>query len=293
MNWLKQHHKSIIIAAIVTGVLSVAFFFSEQPVNDVFDDQKAISAVSETTIIPSPSVEPSIHPNVSSDIASSIEEFVSVSEITNPASLAESSLSVYTESETSKPSRAAETQKEDVSQLELYPDEFSTEELPIVGTESDFLERSEIPVQSSAPTISSPSEEIPENCCTLSVFCTTAVNNSSLSASVKAVLPSDGIILQGTSVKFEEGESVFDITKRVCMEQRIPFEFSITPVYNTAYVEGIFNLYQFDCGSASGWVYSVNGIFPSYGCSEYKLKDGDRIEWHYTCNLGKDVGDNG
>ena len=39
-------------------------------------------------------------------------------------------------------------------------------------------------------------------------------------------------------------------------------------------------------------MYKVNGWFPNYGCSSYYLKDGDVIEWVYTCDLGKDVGDN-
>ena len=28
---------------------------------------------------------------------------------------------------------------------------------------------------------------------------------------------------------------------------------SKTPIYNSAYIEGIHNLYEFDCGSLSGW----------------------------------------
>lgn len=67
-------------------------------------------------------------------------------------------------------------------------------------------------------------------------------------------------------------------------------ESSYTPVFNSAYIEGINNLYEFDCGEGSGWVYSVNGVYPNYGCSNYKVQPGDSIEWHYTCNFGKDVG---
>ena len=37
-------------------------------------------------------------------------------------------------------------------------------------------------------------------------------------------------------------------------------------------------------------MYKVNGSFPNYGCSSYKLKAGDIVEWVYTCDLGKDVG---
>lgn len=38
-------------------------------------------------------------------------------------------------------------------------------------------------------------------------------------------------------------------------------------------------------------MYKVNGSFPGKGPSAYKLKDKDTIEWVYTCDLGRDVGD--
>ena len=64
----------------------------------------------------------------------------------------------------------------------------------------------------------------------------------------------------------------------------------MTPIYNSAYIEGIANLYEFDVGNESGWMFRVNDWFPNYGCSRYVLKDGDTVEWVYTCDLGKDVG---
>lgn len=57
----------------------------------------------------------------------------------------------------------------------------------------------------------------------------------------------------------------------------------------TVYVKGINGLYEFDCGELSGWMYKVNGETPNVGCSGYKLKDGDVIEWVYTANIGKDL----
>ena len=59
----------------------------------------------------------------------------------------------------------------------------------------------------------------------------------------------------------------------------------------SVYVEGIDYLYEFDCGSLSGWEYSVNGEFPSVGCNAYELKENDEISWLYTCELGADIGD--
>ena len=36
-------------------------------------------------------------------------------------------------------------------------------------------------------------------------------------------------------------------------------------------------------------MYEVNDWFPNYGCSRYEVKNGDVIEWQYTCNLGADI----
>ena len=43
------------------------------------------------------------------------------------------------------------------------------------------------------------------------------------------------------------------------------------------------NAEKFDCGSNSGWLYSVNGSTPSYGCSKYQVKPGDNIVFYYKC----------
>ena len=40
-------------------------------------------------------------------------------------------------------------------------------------------------------------------------------------------------------------------------------------------------------------MYKVNGEFPNYGSSRYMIKEGDTIEWVYTCNLGYDLGRTG
>ena len=129
--------------------------------------------------------------------------------------------------------------------------------------------------------------------CTISISCATILNNmSDLKSGKEEFVPSDGWILAASEVEFTEGESVHDVLQRVCKDAGIQMESSFTPAYNSAYVEGINNLYEFDCGQLSGWMYNVNGWFPNYGCSKYTVQDGDVINWVYTCNLGKDVGDN-
>lgn len=130
--------------------------------------------------------------------------------------------------------------------------------------------------------------------CTFSIECSTILNNlSDLDPDKLEMVPSNGVILPSTQVIFYEGESVFDVLKRVCIENNIHMEASWTPIYNSAYVEGIHNLYEFDCGNLSGWMYRVNGWYPNYGCSRYQLAQDDVVEWRYTCDLGRDVGGNG
>ena len=127
--------------------------------------------------------------------------------------------------------------------------------------------------------------------CTFAIECSTILNNLDMLDSDKLeMVPSGGVILSKTTVTFYEGESVFDVLQRICKEKSIHMEASWTPIYNSAYVEGIHNLYEFDCGALSGWMYKVNGWYPNYGSSRYQLKDGDVVEWRYTCDLGNDVG---
>lgn len=127
--------------------------------------------------------------------------------------------------------------------------------------------------------------------CTISISCATILNNMDLLDPNKIdLIPADGWILKEISVTFDEGESVFDVLKRTCRQERIHMEYNNVPLYNSAYIEGLHNLYEFDCGPLSGWMYSVNGYFPNYGSSRYALKDGDVIRWMYSCDLGDDVG---
>lgn len=127
--------------------------------------------------------------------------------------------------------------------------------------------------------------------CTLSISCATILDHMDwLDPEKTELVPADGWILAPATVTFYEGESVFNVLQRTCKQQGIHMEFENTPMYNSAYIEGINNLYEFDCGELSGWMYKVNEWFPNYGCSRYQLKDGDVICWEYTCDLGVDVG---
>ena len=129
---------------------------------------------------------------------------------------------------------------------------------------------------------------------TLEIRCDTLSSDMSKleNPAIKDYIPADGVILAKTTYKGTTDNSVFDALNTLCRNNDIQLEFSYTPIYESYYIEGINYLYEFDCGSLSGWMYKVNEWFPNYGCSSYYLKDGDVIEWVYTCDLGKDVGDN-
>ena len=127
--------------------------------------------------------------------------------------------------------------------------------------------------------------------CTVTIECATVLAHmDDLSPGKAEIVPADGVLLPETVVAFSEGDTVFDVLQRVCRAQGIHMESNWTPAYNSAYIEGIGNLYEFDCGEGSGWMFRVNGEFPNYGCSRYILAGGDTVEWVYTCDFGADVG---
>ncbi len=128
--------------------------------------------------------------------------------------------------------------------------------------------------------------------CTIEIRCDTILNNmKDLTPGLDVYVPDNGTILAATTVSFTAGETVFDVLNRICNERNIQIEYSYTPLYGSYYIEGINHLYEFDCGQQSGWMYKVNGWFPNYGCSSYKLEGGETIVWAYTCKgLGTDIG---
>lgn len=117
---------------------------------------------------------------------------------------------------------------------------------------------------------------------TLTVRCDTIVGKSD-----SEYIPNDGVILDVTEFEIEDGDTVYDILVEAARKYNIQLENDGNA--KSAYISGINYLYEYDFGDLSGWVYHVNGLPSSVGCGEYRLSDGDKIEWHYTCNLGNDI----
>lgn len=125
------------------------------------------------------------------------------------------------------------------------------------------------------------------NVCYISITCRTAIDSGELSNEMLEILPSDGYILNNLEINYDDGATVFDIILTAVKEEKLHFEYSGTK--KVPYIEGVDNLYEFDCGALSGWMYKVNGWFPSFGMGQYKIQPGDQLELIYSCDLGKDV----
>ena len=161
------------------------------------------------------------------------------------------------------------------------PEKGETAESPAGSTPA---EPNKTPAPSAAPS-QTPAEK--KETCTLSISCQTALAHlDELDPGMREILPADGWILPAAAVVVQPGDTVFDVLQRACRENGIPLEFSITPGTGGAYIEGIDNLYEFDCGSLSGWKYKVNGVYPNVGCSSVTVQPGDTIVWQYTCRDG-------
>ena len=103
-------------------------------------------------------------------------------------------------------------------------------------------------------------------------------------------IPEDGCILKETTYAFAQDETVYDILVRAVKDNKLHMEKKKTGSGpRDYYICGIANIYEYDWGELSGWMYYVNEESPSVGCGEYRVKDGDRIEWLYTREIGRDL----
>lgn len=100
-------------------------------------------------------------------------------------------------------------------------------------------------------------------------------------------IPEDGTILDTTEFEIADGDTVYTVLTEAARKHKIQLENDGDATY--VYISGIAYIYETEYGDLSGWMYYVNGECPSVGAGEYILKDGDRIEWLYTCALGEDL----
>ncbi len=121
--------------------------------------------------------------------------------------------------------------------------------------------------------------------CSLMVFCDVLLEKiDDLKPEKANLVPADGIIFYDEAVTVFAGESVFDVLQREMKENKIHLDFVNTPGYNSVYIKGIANIYEFDCGAFSGWLYLVNDVAPNVGASAYFPQVGDVIKFVYSAD---------
>lgn len=89
-------------------------------------------------------------------------------------------------------------------------------------------------------------------------------------------------ILSPVTVKVKNKSSAYKATELACKQNGIKMTkknsgFGI-------YIVGFDGINEKMFGKTSGWIYYVNGKSPSFSCSAYELKDGDKVSFVYTCN---------
>mgnify|MGYP003302709382 CR=1 FL=1 len=157
------------------------------------------------------------------------------------------------------------------------------------------------PTTTTVPTTQTTTET--KDYCTVKIECTTIYDNlPKLKSGKQSFLPTSGVIIDDEKVELNGGESAFDVIKKTCEENvctdnckyckanGVQIEYTYTPAFNNYYIEGIHQIYEKDCGTQSGWMYSVNGEFPDEGSSSYIVSPGDMIVFSFTCNMGEDIG---
>lgn len=277
--WFQKNKWKIIVPILIIVVLAAAFYFGGNAPGskgwEVGGDKSFVSTTpnAEPTPAPVPDESPEPTPTPTTNATTQLEN-TTTPDSEQAKTPEQSAAPEQTPTPTPTPTPPQPTMEIDP---ETGKDKYLTDPVP---------EGKPLPVEPQDVTIGSTAYT-----CTISISCSTILNNIDLCDPAKTdLVPVDGWILQPLTVTFYEGESVFNVLQRVCKQQKIHMEFEDTPIYNSAYIEGIHNLYEFDVGELSGWMYKVNEWFPNYGCSRYQLRDGDVICWVYTCDLGNDVG---
>ncbi len=97
-----------------------------------------------------------------------------------------------------------------------------------------------------------------------------------------------GVILEPTSIELQKNDDVLDVLKRVAKSNRIPLDARGSGMLS--YVEGIANLYEFDRGAGSGWLFRINGQLAEKSAGAVKLEKGDVVEWIYSIELSEEPG---
>lgn len=104
-----------------------------------------------------------------------------------------------------------------------------------------------------------------------------------------------GEILPTTEIPITEGLTMRGALEKGLATQNINvygaqnYVSGIGPVTSADRTRTVDRLSEFDGGRYSGWMVTLNDWFINAGANSFPVKDGDVVEFCYTCNLGVDV----
>lgn len=263
-NFLKKRWKALLAALVLLGILAAAFYFGGSTPG-------------------AQGWKPVSRPGAQQDAAGNTPEVPETPEAPEPPEMPDAPETPETPAVPEMPELPVEPDLPEVPAEPVNP-----------PPDAEITDPNPPEIQQTPGEADPPAPAEPETyTCTISISCASILTHMDWLDSDKAELvPEDGVLLAETVVSFDPGDSVFDVLKQVTQDKKIHMEYTQAPLYNSVYIEGIGNLYEFDCGELSGWMYSVNGSFPSFGCSTEPLENGDVICWLYTCEQGSDIGEN-
>ena len=124
--------------------------------------------------------------------------------------------------------------------------------------------------------------------CYVTIDCHTAVSSAELSGDIRELQPENGMVLEKYAVGITEGMNAMEAFEATCKANKLQFEYAT--MSGMKYVDGINNLYSYDCGDLSGWYSLYNGESPSVGMSEIRVEKDAELLLIYSCDMGSDIG---
>ena len=181
-------------------------------------------------------------------------------------------------STTAKPAEKQATSKAQTKKHKTTKKQTSTSSSKPTEKKKKRKKHSETTAKETEPSTHSESE----NVCYITIECKSILDNmSKLKEGHESFVPDNGIILERTKCILTKNNTAFDVLASACNSKGIKLT-SRNTIYGI-YVSGINNLDEFDCGSASGWVYTVNTKSPNKSCGKYAVSKGDEIVFKYVC----------
>jgi hypothetical protein len=120
------------------------------------------------------------------------------------------------------------------------------------------------------------------NYCYLTIDCKEILDNiDDLKSGHSSYVAPNGYILKDYAYQITGNDTVYDVLKKACSDNSIKLT-AKSSSYGI-YVSGINNLDEMDCGKTSGWMYTLNGEYPSYSCDKITVSPNDKIVFKYVC----------